>query len=111
MPGAPEGIGLTKKKIPALGGSSTQIVGSCFPRPAVFPVGLKLSDHRKEVESALRAWDGAGGGGGGGSGLRPEKGQNQVEPSLGKPERQHHTVEREVLEFSRHGRASGFPSV
>lgn len=63
MPGAPEGIGLTKKKIPALGGSSTQIVGSCFPRPAVFPVGLKLSDHRKEVESALRAWDGAGGGG------------------------------------------------
>lgn len=77
MPGAPEGIGLTKKKIPALGGSSTQIVGSCFPRPAVFPVGLKLSDHRKGVESALRAWDGAGGRGGGGSGLRPEKGQTK----------------------------------
>ena len=58
MPGAPEGIGLTKKKIPALGDSSTQIMGSCFPRPAMFPVGLKLSDHRKELESTLRAWDG-----------------------------------------------------
>ena len=48
----------------------------------------------------------------GDSGLSAEKGQNQVEPSLGKPERQHHPVERaEVLESPRPGRASGFPSV
>lgn len=43
----------------ALGAGSTKILGSSlFPSVSVFPVGLKLSDRRKEPGSTLGGWDG-----------------------------------------------------
>lgn len=75
-----------------------------FPKVSMFPVGLKLSDHKKVLGSTLGALDEVL--------CLAQRRHSCVETSVRKPKRQHCTMERaEVLESGRPGHVSGVISM